>query len=195
MFSDLIQSNYKPFPKSARMWKQLKDGGFTTSGMIAGLGYEPPPRAFFSKKPQKECFWCYVHGKCSDHIMIDGDEIPAKQREKWSIGDIRLNVVRCRKCGDSPRSFWRHDYKQCECGAVAVDGGSDYSRIIGNPEDYEKMIVMYQDYEPPEIKPKLPKVVDARLELLSLMMGLNQGQIENLKGIAEQMIKTTPRIT
>lgn len=38
------------------------------------------------------------------------------------------NQIRCTKCGDTPYSAHRHDYKKCKCGATFVDGGMVYSR-------------------------------------------------------------------
>ena len=52
---------------------------------------------------------------------------------------ILQNQIRCKRCGDEPYSAHRHDYKSCKCGAVAVDGGMDYLRRTGNPEDYEDL--------------------------------------------------------
>lgn len=40
---------------------------------------------------------------------------------------ILVNKIRCNKCGDEIESTHRHDFKFCKCGAVAVDGGLDYS--------------------------------------------------------------------
>ena len=51
------------------------------------------------------------------------------------------NAIRCKLCGDIIESTHVHDYKQCKCGAVAVDGGREYQRFIGNPEDWENMSV------------------------------------------------------
>lgn len=31
----------------------------------------------------------------------------------------------------------RHDFRWCSCKTVAIDGGSDYTRITGNSSDYE----------------------------------------------------------
>jgi hypothetical protein len=45
--------------------------------------------------------------------------------------------VRCRKCGDTIQSHFRHDFKWCKCHAIAVDGGDDYLRLVGNAEDIE----------------------------------------------------------
>jgi len=46
------------------------------------------------------------------------------------------NDARCRKCGDEIESKSRHDFVTCKCGAISVDGGQDYMRRCGNPEDF-----------------------------------------------------------
>jgi len=39
------------------------------------------------------------------------------------------NTITClNACGQTITSYYRHDYVQCDCGAVAVDGGFDYAR-------------------------------------------------------------------
>ncbi len=43
------------------------------------------------------------------------------------------NKARCKACGDVIESKFRHDFQQCQCGKVFVDGGLDYQRI-GFPE-------------------------------------------------------------
>jgi hypothetical protein len=52
---------------------------------------------------------------------------------------ILSNQVRCLKCGDTPWSGHRHDLRFCKCGAVAVDGGMEYLRRVGEPSDMEEM--------------------------------------------------------
>lgn len=52
---------------------------------------------------------------------------------------IVINRIRCKKCGDVIESTYRHDFKDCKCGAVAVDGGMDYLRRCGKREDWEDM--------------------------------------------------------
>lgn len=54
---------------------------------------------------------------------------------------IVKNAIKCRKCGDIIESYSVHDFKFCSCEACAVDGGHDYLRRCGNPEDYEEMTV------------------------------------------------------
>lgn len=46
------------------------------------------------------------------------------------------NDAKCRKCGDIIESVTRHDFVTCKCGAISVDGGQDYFRRCGNPEDF-----------------------------------------------------------
>ncbi|MBQ3469044.1 MAG: hypothetical protein IJH18_03165 [Bacilli bacterium] len=50
--------------------------------------------------------------------------------------EIISNKIKCKKCGDVIESKSKNDYKRCSCGAVAVDGGKDYLKRIGNEEDY-----------------------------------------------------------
>jgi hypothetical protein len=51
-----------------------------------------------------------------------------------------INRAKCRKCGYVVESKHRHDYAQCKCGAIAVDGGKDYIRRIGNPDDFIEVV-------------------------------------------------------
>jgi len=59
---------------------------------------------------------------------------------------ILQNQIRCKKCGDEPYSAHRHDYKSCKCGEVAVDGGMEYLRRVGNVRDgYEELSYSMDD--------------------------------------------------
>ena len=55
---------------------------------------------------------------------------------------IISNKIKCKKCGDVMESKNTNDYKKCSCGAVAVDGGKDYLKRIGNEEDYEEISIV-----------------------------------------------------
>ena len=46
------------------------------------------------------------------------------------------NELECKKCGDIIYSAYRHDFKYCKCGSVAVDGGMSYIRRVGNVKDF-----------------------------------------------------------
>ncbi len=54
---------------------------------------------------------------------------------------IECNKIRCKKCGDIIESKNVHDMKWCTCGAVAVDGGHEYLRRLGNIDDMEELSV------------------------------------------------------
>ena len=43
--------------------------------------------------------------------------------------------IKCKKCGDIIESKYRHDFKECKCGSIFIDGGQDYCRIGGEHTD------------------------------------------------------------
>jgi len=49
---------------------------------------------------------------------------------------IKPNKIQCKKCGDIIESIDVHDLKFCSCKSVAVDGGPEYMKRIGNANDY-----------------------------------------------------------
>ena len=53
--------------------------------------------------------------------------------------EIISNKIKYKKCGDIIESKSTNDYKKCSCGTVAVDGGKDYLKRIGNEKDYEEL--------------------------------------------------------
>ena len=59
---------------------------------------------------------------------------------------IIQNELECKKCGDIIYSAYRHDFKYCKCGSVAVDGGTDYLRRAGEIEDIVERS-MYMDVD------------------------------------------------
>lgn len=58
--------------------------------------------------------------------------------------EITKNMIRCKKCGDVIESMSVHDFKQCSCGAVFVDGGHNYLRrsFTNNDDDFEELSVV-----------------------------------------------------
>lgn len=45
---------------------------------------------------------------------------------------ILQNAANCAKCGGEVWSEHRHDYRECTCGNIAVDGGLNYIRRVGD---------------------------------------------------------------
>ncbi len=54
---------------------------------------------------------------------------------------IISNQVRCKKCGDTPYSSNRHDFRYCECKSIAVDGGNEYLKRVGDFRVMEEMSI------------------------------------------------------
>ena len=61
------------------------------------------------------------------------------------MNKIIVNKIKSKKCGDKIESTYRHDFKFCKCGAVAVDGGKDYLRRLGYEKDYEELSKVEKD--------------------------------------------------
>ena len=56
--------------------------------------------------------------------------------------EIISNKIKCKKCGDIIESKSTNDYKRCSYGAVAVDGGINYLKRVGNEEDYKELSII-----------------------------------------------------
>ena len=55
------------------------------------------------------------------------------------MNKITVNKIRCKKCGDIIESKSIHDFRSCKRGSVAVDGGHNYLRRVGNLEDWQDL--------------------------------------------------------
>lgn len=58
---------------------------------------------------------------------------------------IIVNKIKCKKCGDIIESKTVHDFKFCKCGSVAVDGGKDYLRRLGEFDSYIDLSVVEKE--------------------------------------------------
>ena len=58
---------------------------------------------------------------------------------------IKANRAKCRQCGDVIESKYRHDFQSCSCGAIFVDGGTDYLRRGG--KDIDDVIEMSEEWQ------------------------------------------------
>lgn len=76
----------------------------------------------------------YKHNR-KEQMGMKKDVVPPKTK-------IVKNAARCLKCGEHVESVRRHDFVTCLCGAVAVDGGKDYLKRSGNPEDIVDLSVV-----------------------------------------------------
>lgn len=67
---------------------------------------------------------------------------------------IISNKAKCLACGDIIESRHRHDFVECSCGAIFVDGGHDYFRAGGDPSLFESLSVV-EDEDADLIKEQL----------------------------------------
>ena len=47
------------------------------------------------------------------------------------------DAIKCKVCGSYIRMDTGYNMIECVCGSVAVDGGPNYVRILGNQYDWE----------------------------------------------------------
>ncbi|MED0737110.1 hypothetical protein [Aneurinibacillus thermoaerophilus] len=45
------------------------------------------------------------------------------------VAKVIVNRIRCKICDDVISSKYTHDFKSCQCGAIFVDGGTEYQRM------------------------------------------------------------------
>ncbi len=48
--------------------------------------------------------------------------------------------IQCKECNDRIFSFYRHDFKCCQCKSTYIDGGDDYFKVSGDPNNVETII-------------------------------------------------------
>ena len=60
---------------------------------------------------------------------------------------IIRNMAKCNVCNTTIESLYRHDFKACNCKDdwIAVDGGRDYLKRCGNPEQVIELSVCEED--------------------------------------------------
>lgn len=54
---------------------------------------------------------------------------------------ITRNAIRCKKCGKICESTSVHEFVKCDCAEnwVAADGGHEYLRRVGDPNNWEDL--------------------------------------------------------
>lgn len=55
---------------------------------------------------------------------------------------IKRNAIKCKHCNTVCWSRHVHDFVTCKCGKVSADGGLDYLKRCGNPDDYYELSVV-----------------------------------------------------
>lgn len=55
--------------------------------------------------------------------------------------NMKVQAIKCKLCGETIYSRARHDFKWCSCHTIFIDGGFDYMRCGGEPENIESVEV------------------------------------------------------
>jgi len=74
---------------------------------------------------------------------------------------IIINKAQCKKCKDIIESNNTNDFKRCSCGSIAIDGGLEYIKRIGNLDD----VIELSEFD------------DDKKDLLSSNFSLNSNKI------------------
>jgi hypothetical protein len=85
---------------------------------------------------------------------------------------ICQNQVRCLKCGDEPYSAHVHDFKYCKCGAIAVDGGMDYLRRVGDMSAYKDLSYSMDDKIIGECVEEVDRMIKSKRNGLGITLGV-----------------------
>lgn len=85
---------------------------------------------------------------------------------------ILSNQAKCRKCGDEPYSANRHDFKYCGCGSMAVDGGMDYIRRVGDVANTYEMSIDLEDEVAKACLKNIKEMVDSGRNELGILCGI-----------------------
>lgn len=86
-----------------------------------------------------------------DYQSICNIDTPQSERRKLRIGDFWSNSARCKSCHATIRSVNRHDYVECPCGELAVDGGSWYLKRLSKTGDYIELSEKFNDIHEVEL--------------------------------------------
>lgn len=64
------------------------------------------------------------------------------------MAGIVKNSAKCLKCGDVLVSTHRHDFVECSCGNLFIDGGLNYLRMgLRDGSDSYESLVEYENYK------------------------------------------------
>jgi hypothetical protein len=81
------------------------------------------------EKNHKEYMLLFLDAR-SGNLCVAGMTRDEMDKERYQ------NALHCLKCDEIIYSLYRHNDRQCHCGACMIDGGKNYTHISGNPEDY-----------------------------------------------------------
>ena len=104
------------------------------------------------------------------------------------------NRAKCKLCSSIIESKDRHDHVSCECGEIAVDGGSDYFRCgarsfdnfirIDDQGNEVKVKIVESDNDSEELKEKKPPTKEELLQEI-------EGMISSIERLPQNAMVTS----
>jgi len=77
------------------------------------------------------------------HGSKQGGQVSGRDISELKDGKLQHTWLQCLKCQDYVVSQHVHDFRTCQCGACSIDGGMEYTRVVGSPEDYQLILWDY----------------------------------------------------
>lgn len=104
------------------------------------------------------------------------------------------NIAKCNKCGGIIESHHVHDFRTCPCGSISVDGGQEYIRRCGDPEDFDREFDIAHGFMPQERKE--PERVEPETYDMGTLVALVWEWFEKkgLKDPVMQMVKVQEEV-
>ena len=126
---NFVEEMVQTFPKGMENWRmyRIEYGGHAEACLIESVIWLPSN----SKISELENLFDKWQQITYEEWKEEFDKQPKHK--------LIRNRAKCKKCGDIIESKFRHDFVECSCGCIFVDGGLDYMRFGGNEEDFEDM--------------------------------------------------------
>jgi hypothetical protein len=96
------------------------------------------------------------------------------------------NRAKCKLCNTIIESLSRHDYVKCECGEIALDGGTDYLRALAG--DFANFIRLDDDNN--EIQVTYEEKKQEENGKIEEQVSAHKPSKEELIAMLEEMIKS-----
>src|SRR5579872_1608433 len=105
------------------------------------------------------------------------------------------NRAKCKLCGDIIESFHRHDFVQCSCDEISVDGGHDYWRcgarnwenFLRIDDDGKEVIVKVEENDPhTTLSDEIPKDEMKKVLTKSELIEMLKDSIETISKLPPQ---------
>jgi hypothetical protein len=77
--------------------------------------------------------------------VVQPKKLQIRSKSRGGIGSVKnvvqlrtkVNAMQCLHCGDIIYSCATHDFRSCTCGKCYIDGGFDYVRGGGTPNEFK----------------------------------------------------------